>query len=75
MLLFNSRLYLFPVKLRSKWAGPYIVEKVFSYRSVELFDMASKETFKVNGARLKVFREKSSVEDLKWIEAFSLCEA
>ena len=68
VLLFNSRLHLFPGKLKSKWSGPYIVEKVFPYGTVELMDMASKATFKVNGSRLKIFHERQAEEDLKWME-------
>ena len=28
VLLFNSRLKLFPGKLKSKWSGPFIIKKV-----------------------------------------------
>ena len=31
VLLYNSRLKLFPGKLRSKWSGPFVVHKVFSF--------------------------------------------
>ncbi|XP_076953315.1 uncharacterized protein LOC143627354 [Bidens hawaiensis] len=36
VLTFNSRLKLFAGKLRSKWAGPYLVKEVFPYGVVEL---------------------------------------
>ncbi|KAM6572527.1 uncharacterized protein LOC115700234 [Cannabis sativa] len=36
VLLFNSRLKLFPGKLKSRWSGPFTVVKVFSYGAVEL---------------------------------------
>ena len=29
VLLYNSRLHLFPKKLRSRWVGPFIVKNVF----------------------------------------------
>ena len=29
VLLYNSRLHLFPRKLRSRWIGPFIVKNVF----------------------------------------------
>ena len=29
VLLYNSRLHLFPKKLRSRWIGPFIVKNVF----------------------------------------------
>ena len=31
LLLYDSRLHLFPGKLRSRWTGPYIVSHVFPY--------------------------------------------
>ena len=31
ILLFNSRLKLFPGKLKSRWSGPFIVTQVFPY--------------------------------------------
>ncbi|CAN6583747.1 unnamed protein product [Malus baccata var. baccata] len=34
VLLFNSRLRLFPGKLRSKWVGPFIVTNVFPHGAV-----------------------------------------
>ena len=72
VLLFNSRLHLFPGKLRSKWTGPYTIEKVFPYGTVELMNQASRTTFKVNGARLKHFHEDFSQQDLSWVENFLL---
>ncbi|XP_060962168.1 uncharacterized protein LOC133032295 [Cannabis sativa] len=48
VLLFNSRLKLFPGKLKSRWSGPFTVVKVFPYGAVELKG-ESPTTFKVNG--------------------------
>ena len=53
--LFNSRLHLFPGKLRSRWDGPYIVKEVFPHGAVTLFDPQTGGTFKVNGQRLKPY--------------------
>ena len=36
VLLFNSRLRLFPGKLKSKWTGPFLITKVFPHGVVEL---------------------------------------
>ncbi|XP_050104655.1 uncharacterized protein LOC126584262, partial [Malus sylvestris] len=36
VLLFNSRLRLFPGKLRSKWIGPFIVTNVFPHGAVQI---------------------------------------
>ena len=54
VLLFNSRLKLFPGKLKSRWSGPYTVIKVFPYGAVELRGESGHE-FKVNGQRLKPY--------------------
>ncbi|KAD6795899.1 hypothetical protein E3N88_06795 [Mikania micrantha] len=53
VLLFNSRLKLFGGKLKSKWTGPYVVEEVFPYGTVELQNEVDGNTWKVNGHRLK----------------------
>ena len=47
--LFNSRLRLFPGKLRSRWNGPYIVTQVFPHGAIEIQNPKNGETFKVNG--------------------------
>ncbi|XP_016185712.1 uncharacterized protein LOC107627390 [Arachis ipaensis] len=51
VLLFNSRLKIFPGKLRSRWTGPYTITKVSPHGYVELLDEASKQTFTANGHR------------------------
>ncbi|XP_052185205.1 uncharacterized protein LOC127796840 [Diospyros lotus] len=48
VLLYNSRLKLFPGKLRSRWSGPYTVTQVFPYGAIEV-SHETKGTFKVNG--------------------------
>ena len=71
MLLYDSRLHLFPGKLRSRWTGPYIVSRIFPYGAVEIQDPDSGATFKVNGQRLKQFLELLSKDD---VECLILCE-
>ena len=56
VLLYNSRLKLFPGKLKSRWSGPFEVVKVFPYGSIEVRNEKN-ESFKVNGHRLKVYYE------------------
>ena len=51
--LYNSRLKLFPGKLRSRWDGPYLVLKVSPFGAVEIRDMKDGRELKVNGQRLK----------------------
>ena len=36
VLLLNSRLRLFPDKLKSKWTGPYLITQLFPHGVVEL---------------------------------------
>ena len=52
VLLFNSRLRLFPGKLKSRWSGPFTVTKVYPYGAVEMMTEQG-ESFKVNGQRLE----------------------
>jgi len=58
VLLFNSRLKLFPGKLKCKWCGPFTIKEVKPYGAVELFDPESEtldRTWIVNGQRLKLY--------------------
>jgi len=57
VLLYNSRLHLFPGKLRSRWSGPFIVRTVFPYGAIEIENPKNGDFFKVNGQRLKPFLE------------------
>ena len=53
VLLFNSRLKLFPEKLKSRWSGPFLITKVYPYGAIEIQDPNTQQQFKVNGQRLK----------------------
>ncbi|XP_058203029.1 uncharacterized protein LOC131317499 [Rhododendron vialii] len=55
--LFNSRLKLFPGKLRSRWDGPYVVIRVFPHGAVEIKDPRVGNVFKINGQLLKPYVE------------------
>ena len=57
VLLYHSRLKLFPGKLRSRWHGPFVVVKVFDHGAVEIKSVETGQVFKVNGHRLKPFYE------------------
>jgi hypothetical protein len=52
VLLFNSRLRLFPGKLKSRWSGPFVVRKVHYFGAIEIGNDKC-GTFTVNGQRLK----------------------
>ena len=55
VLLYSSRLHLFPGKLRSRWTGPFIVKVVHPYDIVEIENPDNGKIFKVNGQCLKPF--------------------
>ena len=55
--LFNSKLRLFPGKLRSRWDGPFMVVEAFIHGVVEVQNPKIGHTFKVNGQRLKPYIE------------------
>ncbi|GKV46874.1 hypothetical protein SLEP1_g53835 [Rubroshorea leprosula] len=56
VLLYNSRLRLFPGKLRSRWSGPFMVTRIFPYGVVKV-SHDTKGTFKVNGQLLKPYMD------------------
>jgi hypothetical protein len=55
VLLYNSRLRLFPGKLKSRWSGPYLVKTVFPHGAIEIEHPSSKNVLTVNGQRLKLY--------------------
>ncbi|CAN6679399.1 unnamed protein product [Malus baccata var. baccata] len=57
VLLFNSRLRLFPGKLRSNWVGPFVITNVFVHGAVQIQSLKTGQEFKVNGHRLKPYYE------------------
>jgi hypothetical protein len=63
VLLYNSQLHLFPVKLRSRWSGPFIVKHVYPYRACDIENPKNDNVFKVNRHRLKVYFDNFSDEN------------
>ena len=55
VLLYNSKLHLFPGKLKTRWSGPYLVHTIFPHGAIEISDSRNGNIFKVNGQRLKLF--------------------
>nr|XP_004234900.1 uncharacterized protein LOC101253980 [Solanum lycopersicum] len=51
VLLFNSRLRMFSVKLKSKWTSPFLITKVFPHGAVEL-ENKEDARFTVNGQQI-----------------------
>ena len=60
VLLFNSRLRLFPCKLKSRWSGPFTIKEIRPYRAVVLLDRMGDE-FVVNGQRIKHYLADSTI--------------
>ena len=56
VLLYNSRLRLFPGKLKSRWTRSFIINRVFENGVVELLNRDN-QPFKVNGQRIKHYFE------------------
>jgi hypothetical protein len=52
VLVYNSRLHLFPGKFKSRWSGPYMIRKVLSSGAVEILS-SSRGKNTINGQRLK----------------------
>jgi hypothetical protein len=57
VLLYNSCLNLFQLKLQSQWTGPFIVRTISTHGAMNIEDPKNENTFKVNGQRLKQFLE------------------
>ena len=55
MLLYDSKLHLFPGKLKSRWTGPFTIQEVYLNGSVDLFNSKDNRLFKVNGQRMKPY--------------------
>jgi len=51
VLLFNSRLKLFPGKLKSTWSEPFVVKQVKPYGAVEIKDAKTQRSWMVNGLK------------------------
>ncbi|CAA7052568.1 unnamed protein product [Microthlaspi erraticum] len=60
VLLYNSRLKLFPGKLKCRWSGPFKVKEVLPYGAITLVNNNGAE-FTVNGHRLKKYMGSQSI--------------
>ncbi|KAL6316695.1 hypothetical protein AAG906_019626 [Vitis piasezkii] len=67
VLLYDSKLHIFPGKLKSRWLGPSTIHQVHSNGVVELLNTNNNQTFKVNGHRLKLFVEPFSRDKKEFI--------
>ena len=55
VLLYDSKLHLFPGKLKSRWIGPFIVRQAYPNGSIDLLNPNDSRVFKVNGQRVKPY--------------------
>ena len=62
VLLYDSKLHLFPGKLESRWRGPFIIHKAYLNGSVDFLNPKDKKIFKVNGQRVKLYVVRHSAE-------------
>ncbi|KAD4385877.1 hypothetical protein E3N88_26046 [Mikania micrantha] len=59
--LFNSRLKLFPGKLKSKWIGPFVIKRVGKFGDIEIEDIQDQRKQGVNGHRIKLYLDGNDV--------------
>ena len=62
VLLYDSKLHLFPGKLKSRWIGPFTIQEVYPNGSMDLFNPKDCRVFKVNGQRLKPYAVQHSTD-------------
>ena len=55
VLLFNSRLKLFPGKLKSRWSGPFEILHVYPHGAVDIKNLENGTIFNINGQCLKIY--------------------
>ena len=62
VLLYDSKLHLFPGKLKSRGIGPFTIQEVYPNGSMDLFNPKDCRVFKVNGQRLKPYAVQHSTD-------------
>ena len=62
VLFYDSKLHLFPGKLKSRWTGPFTIQEVYPNGSVDLLNSKDNRVFKVNGQRLKPYAAQHSAD-------------
>ena len=63
VLLYDSKLHIFPGKLKSRWIGPFIIHQAYPNGSVDLLNQKDNRVFKVNGQRVKPYAAQHTTED------------
>ena len=57
VLLYNSKLKLFPKKLKSRWSRPFKLVRVYPHGVMDLLDEKTGQEFKVNGHKVKYYMD------------------
>ncbi|XP_012477561.1 uncharacterized protein LOC105793180 [Gossypium raimondii] len=69
VLFFNSRLKIFPSKLKSCWSGSFEVAKVYPHGAVDVKDIQTGITLKVSGQLYRFYKNyKENPEKGKAVE-------
>ena len=55
VLMYDSKLHLFPDKLKWRWMGPFIVHQAYPNGLVDLLNSNDNRVIKVNGQRVKPY--------------------
>ena len=55
VLLHDSKLHIFPSKLKTRWSGPFVIYQAYPNGVVEFLSSKDNQLFKVNGQRLKPY--------------------
>ena len=63
VLLYDSKLHLFPGKLKPRWMGPFIVQHAYPNGSVDLLNPNDNRVIKVNGQRVKPYVVQQTVRE------------
>ncbi|KAH9727219.1 hypothetical protein KPL70_008579 [Citrus sinensis] len=66
VLLHNTKLRLFPRKLKSRWSGPFRLLKYYPHGTVDLLDKQTGHKFKVNGHRVKHYIHPAAECSKEW---------
>ncbi|XP_070050435.1 uncharacterized protein [Nicotiana tomentosiformis] len=71
VLIYNSRLRLFPGKLKSRWSGPFRVVEIHPTGAVEIVAENDPHMFRINGHRLRHYL---GMDDAKVVSVTHLLE-
>ena len=63
VLLYDSKLHLFPGKLKSRWIGPFIIHQAYPNGSVDLLNQKDNRVFKANGQRVKLYAAQDTANE------------